>query len=141
MSSSRSSAPPRPTVAQAAGRLGAWLTGIALYRALRPPGSRGTGEDAAARQLSGRRLLDSDSTDRIVQRIVLLEADARALLASIAELPTALRSVVELVAVDGLAVTEAAGRPEDQPGRRASPLPPVSRFKNPSAHQASEVTL
>jgi RNA polymerase sigma factor (sigma-70 family) len=84
----------------------AWLTGIARNVLADHRRSRAR-EDAAARQLSGSRLLDDDSTDRIVRRIAA-EADARAVLASIAELPIALRSVVEFVAVDGLAVTDAA---------------------------------
>jgi len=84
----------------------AWLTGIAR-NVLADHWQSDARADATVRQLHGRRLLDDDSTDRIVQRIAA-EADARALLTSIARLPTALRSVVELVAVDGLAVTEAA---------------------------------
>lgn len=51
--------------------------------------------------------VDEDSAERIVQR-VSAEATARELLGLIAELPLSLRAVVELVAVDGLAVTEAA---------------------------------
>lgn len=84
----------------------AWLVGIARH-VLADHQASTAREHAAARQLRGRRLLDDDSTDRIVQRITA-EADARALLTSIARLPTALRSVVELVAVDGLAIAEAA---------------------------------
>lgn len=84
----------------------AWLTGIARNVVADHRQSRAR-EHAAARRLHGRRLLDEDSTERIVQRIAA-ESDARALLASIADLPAALRSVVELVAVDGLAVAEAA---------------------------------
>jgi RNA polymerase sigma factor (sigma-70 family) len=84
----------------------AWLTGIAR-NVLADHWLSDARSDATVRQLHGRRLLDDDSTDRIVQRIAA-ETDARALLSSIAGLPTALRSVVELVAVDGLAVSEAA---------------------------------
>jgi len=84
----------------------AWLTGIAR-NAVAEHQRVGAQRDATVRQISGRRWLDEDSADRIVQR-VSAEADARALLKLIAGLPTALRSVVELVAVDGLAVTEAA---------------------------------
>lgn len=84
----------------------AWLTGIA-----RNPVAEHRQVDAhhdiATRRLGGRRWLDEDSADRIVQRVAA-EADARALLSLIAELPTSLRSVVELVAVDGLAVADAA---------------------------------
>lgn len=84
----------------------AWLTGIARHVVADHQRSRGR-DESAARRLHGRRLLDEDSTDRIVQRIAA-ETQARALLTAIAELPSGLRSVVELVAVDGLAVAEAA---------------------------------
>lgn len=84
----------------------AWLVGVARH-VLADHRRTSAREDVAARRLHGRRLLDEDSTDRIVQRIAA-EADARALLASIAQLPGPLREVVELVAVDGLPLTEAA---------------------------------
>ena len=84
----------------------AWLTGIAR-NAVSDHRRVGAQHDAALRRLAGRRWLDEDSADRIVQR-VSSEAPARALLALIAELPVSLRAVVELVAVDGLAVAEAA---------------------------------
>lgn len=92
----------------------AWLTGIAR-NVLADHRKLTAREDAAARRLHGRQLLDEDSTDRIVQRIAA-EADARALLATIAQLPAPLRSVVELVAVDGLAVAEAAAILNVSPG-------------------------
>lgn len=84
----------------------AWLTGIARNTVAdhRAVAAR---HDAAARRFAGRRWLDEDSTERIVQRMAA-EAQARALLVSIADLPEKLRAVVELVAVDGLAVNEAA---------------------------------
>lgn len=84
----------------------AWLVGVAR-NVLADHRRSSAREQAAARELHGRRLLDDDSTDRIVQRIAA-ESDARALLACIAELPTSLRDIVELVAVDGLPLTEAA---------------------------------
>lgn len=84
----------------------AWLIGIARNVAADHRRSR-FAEDTAVRRLNARRLLDEDSAERIVERITA-EADARALLASIADLPDSLRSVVELVAVDGLSLAEAA---------------------------------
>ncbi|MEJ5946350.1 sigma-70 family RNA polymerase sigma factor [Pseudokineococcus basanitobsidens] len=84
----------------------AWLTGVAR-RVLADHWRAGAREGDAVRRLQGRRLLDDDGVDRIVQRVDA-EAQARALLASIAQLPEPLRDVVELVAVDGLAVTDAA---------------------------------
>lgn len=84
----------------------AWLTGIAR-NAVAEHRQAGARYEAAARQAGGRRWLDEDSAERIVQRVTA-EAEARALLARIAELPVSLRSVVELVAVDGLTVADAA---------------------------------
>ncbi len=84
----------------------AWLTGIAR-NAVADHRRVSAQHDATVRRLAGRRWLDEDSADRIVQR-VCAEATARALLGLIAELPVSLRAVVELVAVDGLAVAEAA---------------------------------
>ncbi|WP_299038745.1 RNA polymerase sigma factor [uncultured Pseudokineococcus sp.] len=84
----------------------AWLTGVAR-RVLADHWRAGARESDTVRRLQGRRLLDDDGVDRIVQRVDA-EAGARALLASIAQLPDPLRNVVELVAVDGLAVTDAA---------------------------------
>lgn len=92
----------------------AWLIGIArnIVAEHRRASAR---ENAAVRRLSGRRLLDDNSAERIVERIPA-QAEARALLASIADLPAALRNIVELVAVDGLSVTEAAGVLGIRPG-------------------------
>lgn len=84
----------------------AWLTGVAR-RVLADHWRADARETDTVRRLQGRRLLDDDGVDRIVQRVDA-EAKARALLASIAQLPEPLRNVVELVAVDGLAVTDAA---------------------------------
>lgn len=84
----------------------AWLTGV-VRRVLADHWRAGAREGDTVRRLEGRRLLDDDGVDRIVQRVDA-EAEARALLASIAQLPDPLRNVVELVAVDGLAVTDAA---------------------------------
>jgi RNA polymerase sigma factor (sigma-70 family) len=84
----------------------AWLTGIAR-NAVAEHRLVGAQYEATVRQLGGRRWLDEDSADRIVQRVTA-EADARALLDLIAEIPVSLRAVVELVAVDGLSVAEAA---------------------------------
>lgn len=58
-------------------------------------------------RIEGRRLLDPDATERIVERIDA-ERGCRELIAELAELPRRDRALVELVAVDGLAVAEAA---------------------------------
>lgn len=84
----------------------AWLTGIARI-AVADHRRAGAQHEAAVHRLGGRRWLDEDSTERIVQRVAA-EADARTLLRLIAELPPSLRFVLELVAVDGLAVADAA---------------------------------
>lgn len=84
----------------------AWLTGIAR-NAVTDHLRRNARHDSTLRRLAGQRWLDEDSTHRIVVRIAA-EAPARALLDRIADLPASLRDVVELVAVDGLTVTDAA---------------------------------
>lgn len=84
----------------------AWLTGV-VRRVLADHWRAGAREGDIVRRLEGRRLLDDDGVDRIVQRVDA-ETQARTLLTSIAQLPVPLRNVVELVAVDGLAVTDAA---------------------------------
>ena len=96
------------------GPLRAWLTGIARH--CLADHQRSVARDSAAVQrLQGRRLLDEDSAERIVHRIAA-EAGARAVLLAIGELPAPLRDVVELVAVDGLALTEAATVLDISPG-------------------------
>lgn len=117
----------------------AWLTGIArnVVADHRQSSAR---EDAAARRLHGRRLLDDDSTDRIVQRIAA-ETDVRALLTAIAELPAPLRNVIELVAVDGLALTEAAAVLDISPGAARVRYHRARRLlQNASASLLHEVT-
>lgn len=84
----------------------AWLTGIAR-NAVTDHRQQSAQHDTTLRRLAGQRWLDEDSTNRIVARVAA-EAPARALLERIAELPASLRAVVELVAVDGLALTDAA---------------------------------
>ena len=66
-------------------------------------------------RLLGRRLLDEDSVQRIVDRIEA-EDQARQVLTTLRSLPPALRDVVELVAVDGLSLLEAAAVLRIKPG-------------------------
>lgn len=117
----------------------AWLVGIARHVLADHRRSRAR-EDAAVRRLDARRLLDEDSTQRIVERIAA-EADARMLLASIGDLPDALRGVVELVAVDSLPVTEAAAVLGITPGAARVRYHRARRMlRNSSRLQADEVT-
>ena len=60
------------------------------------------------RRIGARPSLDDASADRIIERIDA-EAPARSLLAAARQLPRTQRDVLELVAVDGLSLTEAAG--------------------------------
>lgn len=84
----------------------AWLVGIARH--VVADHHRGAArEKATLGRLQGRRLLDEDAADRIVHRIAA-ETQARSVLAAIAQLSDPLRDVVELVAVDGLTVVDAA---------------------------------
>lgn len=87
----------------------AWLIGIARHAVARSHRTAGRAARADLR-LHARDLLDAatdDSVDRLAARIDA-ERAARSLLLSIARLPRGQRDVVELVAVDGLSLTDAA---------------------------------
>lgn len=117
----------------------AWLVGIARHVVANHRRSNAR-EDAAVCRLNARRLLDEDSTERIVERITA-ETEARLMLASIADLPNALRSVVELVAVDRLSIAEAAGVLKISPGTARVRYHRARRtLRTSSALQVHEVT-
>lgn len=96
------------------GRPAAWLMGIArntLAEAVRRQARRLRAES----RIQGRRLLDEDSAARIEERIAA-EAHTRALYAGLAQLTGRDRALMELVAVDGIPVTEAAAQLGMKPG-------------------------
>jgi RNA polymerase sigma-70 factor (ECF subfamily) len=88
------------------GAPGAWLAGVAR-NIVADYFRRHVREARANSRLVGRALLDEHSADRIAERIDG-ERLARELYQSLAGLPENQRAVVELVAVDGLTVAEAA---------------------------------
>ncbi len=88
------------------GTPGAWLTGIARHVVAMHHRTAGRRVRAVGR-ISGRALLDEESTARVAERIDA-ERDARRLHDSLSGLPESQRAVVELVAVDGLSLGEAA---------------------------------
>ncbi|MEO9325365.1 RNA polymerase sigma factor [Nocardioides sp. C4-1] len=84
----------------------AWLYGIA--RRVVANHCRSNARSArAVRRIDARDLLDEDAADRIIARIDS-ERAAREIYRSLAALPERQRAVVELVAVDGLSLIEAA---------------------------------
>ena len=83
-----------------------WLAGVAR-NVVADHFRRRVRESRANGRISGRGLLDEQSTDNLVDRIEG-ERLARELHASLADLPESQRAVVELVAVDGLTLVEAA---------------------------------
>ena len=92
----------------------AWLYGIA--RRVVAGHHRSTARAVrAVRRIDARELLDDESTDRIVARLDG-QREARRVYRSLAELPERQRAVVELVALDGLSLTEAAGALGISPG-------------------------
>ncbi|MFL6060785.1 MAG: RNA polymerase sigma factor [Marmoricola sp.] len=96
------------------GAPGAWLVGVA--RNVIATEFRRQGRDRAlVGRISGRRLLDPDSLARIEERIDA-EREARKLYAALATLPERDRALVELVALDGLSVAEAAAVLGVKPG-------------------------
>ena len=84
----------------------AWLYGIArnVVAAERRRAARAW---AAENRIAARRLLDEDDIARLEERIDA-ERDCRALLDRIAKLPAGQQAVLELIAVDGLTLPEAA---------------------------------
>ncbi len=83
-----------------------WLYGIAR-RVVAAEFRRNARERRAESQLAGRRLLDADDVDRLVAKIDA-SRQVRELHQELRALPEGERAVLELVAVDGLTVTEAA---------------------------------
>lgn len=86
----------------------AWLMGVAR-NVVNAEFRRATKNRAVTRLLSARALLDSDSLADIEHRIDA-ERAAREVYQAVSRLPRRDRALVELVAVDGLAVNEAARR-------------------------------
>jgi RNA polymerase sigma factor (sigma-70 family) len=91
-----------------------WLYGIAR-NVLSGDRRRAAREQAAAGRFAGRRKLDDDDIARLEDRIDA-ESAARAAYAALAGLPDDERAVLELVAIDGLAVTDAAAVLGIRPG-------------------------
>lgn len=88
------------------GTPGNWLFGIARH-VLATEFRRQSRDRDVLRRISGRRLLDADSLARIEERIDA-EREARNIYVALASLPRRDRALMELVAVDGLSVAEAA---------------------------------
>ncbi len=109
---------------------GPWLVGIArnVLAAERRRSARQADKDHRA---GGRRLLDGDDIARLEERIDA-ERAARHLMAAIEGLPETLRAVLELVDVDGLAVTEAAAVLKIRPGTARVRLHRARRLLHPA---------
>ncbi|WP_426592565.1 RNA polymerase sigma factor [Cellulomonas sp. McL0617] len=84
----------------------AWLVGVARH-VLSTEFRHQSRDRAVLRRISGRRLLDPDSLSRIEERIDA-EREARELYDALASLPPRDRALMELIALDGLSVVEAA---------------------------------
>jgi len=94
------------TYREASGTEIGWLYGIAR-NVLSSDRRRAAREQVAAGRFAGRRLLDDDDIARLEDRIDA-EGAARAAYVALAGLADDERAVLELVAVDGLAVKDAA---------------------------------
>ncbi len=84
----------------------AWLYGIAR-NVIAGERRRAAQERHAASRIAGRRLLDDDDIARLEERIDA-ESPGRAACQALAGLPPDERAVLELVAIDGLSVKDAA---------------------------------
>lgn len=85
---------------------GGWLMGVAR-NVVASEFRRQARHRTAERRIAGRRLLDADALARIEERIDV-ERESRELYAALAAVPERDRALIELVALDGLSVTEAA---------------------------------
>jgi RNA polymerase sigma-70 factor, ECF subfamily len=92
----------------------AWLYGIAR-NVIAGESRRAAAELGKTSRLAGRRLLADDDIARLEDRIDA-ESAARDLYRALTRLPAAERAVLELVAVDGLPVNEAAAALRIRPG-------------------------
>lgn len=92
----------------------AWLIGVARH-VVATEFRRQSRDRAVVRQISGRRLLDADSLGRIEERIDA-ERETRRLYRALASLPRRDRALMELVAIDGLSIIEAAAVLGVKPG-------------------------
>jgi RNA polymerase sigma factor (sigma-70 family) len=92
----------------------AWLFGVGR-NAIAAEARRRARELHAARRIEGRRLLDAASFTRIEERIDA-ERSSRRMYRAIAELPEADRALLEMVALDGLSVADAARALGVKPG-------------------------
>ena len=92
----------------------AWLVGVARH-VVAAELRRQSRDRAVVSRISGRRLLDGDSLGRIEERIDA-ERQARKLYHALAALPRRDRALMELVAIDGLSITEAAAVLGVKPG-------------------------
>jgi RNA polymerase sigma factor (sigma-70 family) len=84
----------------------AWLLGIAR-RVVASEHRRAATDHAAQQRISGRRLLEATDVEALEERIDA-ERKARAMYHLVQQLPAGQRAVVELVAVDGLSLHDAA---------------------------------
>ena len=91
---------------ETSGAPAAWLAGIAR-NVVAGHSRRRAREGRATSRIAGHALLDDGAIEHLAERIDG-ERSARDLYASLADLPANQRAVVELVAVDGLSLTEAA---------------------------------
>lgn len=96
------------------GRPAAWLTGVAR-NVVAAEFRRQKKDTEAVRRIAGRRLLDPDSLAAIESRIDSAR-ESRRLYDALASLPHRDRALMELVAIDGLSVTEAAAVLGVKPG-------------------------
>jgi RNA polymerase sigma factor (sigma-70 family) len=91
-----------------------WLYGIAR-NVIAGERRRAAHELRTASRVAGRRLLDDDDIDRLEERIDA-ESAGRAACVALAGLPPDEQAVLELVAIDGLPVTDAAAALGIRPG-------------------------
>lgn len=114
----------------------AWLIGVAR-NVVNTEFRRATKNKAATRLVSARELLDGDSLADIEARLDA-ESAARDVYAAVSKLPARDRALVELVAVDGMSVADAAKSPRrNDPALGGGSGLPRSRWVEPARRRWS----
>lgn len=128
-----------PTYRTERGSPRAWLIGVAR-NVVASEFRRQVRANKLKQRISGRRLIDPDSLSRIDDRIDA-ERETRRLYAALSELSERDRQLIEMVAIDGLSITDAAASLGLKPATARVRLHRSRRFIQTHSHQLQITSL